>query len=122
MKKLFLILVLAAFAFCVNAQVYKYKLYSSKSEYTKELESINTKMGFPSHKGTRLINGKWKELTFDRVMTRTWANENPRITLLNKYPLPIEGVTKLIGLVDYDKTWYPVEEIIEPIVKEIIKK
>ena len=103
--------------------IYKYKLYSLKSDYAKELESINTKMGFPSHKGTRLINGEWKELTFDRVMTRTWANENPKITLLNKYPLPIEGVTKLTELVDYNKTWHPIEPIIkEPIVKEIIKK
>jgi len=103
--------------------IYKYKLYSLKSDYAKELESINTKMGFPSHKGTKLVDGKWKELTFDRVMTRTWAEENPRITLLNQYPLPVEGGVKLTELVDYDKTWYPVEPIIkEPIVKEIIKK
>jgi len=103
--------------------IYKYKLYSSKLEYTKRLNLINKEMGFPSNKGTRLVDGKWKELTFDRVMTRTWANENPRITLLNQYPLPVEGFSKLTELVDYNKTWYPVEPIIkEPIVKEIFKK
>ena len=97
----------------------KYKLYSSKLEYTKELNLINKEMGFPSNKGLVFENGKWIEKTFDRIMTRTWANENPRITLQDKYPLPIEGVTKLIGLVDYDKTWYPVEEF-EPKVNPII--
>ena len=94
-----------------------YKLYTLKTEYTKELEKINLKMGFPSNKGTRLVNGKWKELTFKKIMTRTWAEENPRITLTNKYPLPIEGATKLTGLVDYDKDWYPIEEIIEKVIK-----
>ena len=94
-----------------------YKLYILKTEYTKELEKINLKMGFPSNKGTRLVNGKWKELTFKKIMTRTWANENPRITLTSKYPLPIEGVTKLTGLLDYDETWYSTE-----IIEQVIKK
>ncbi len=90
---------------------HKYKLYSLKSNYTKKLEKINTKMGFPSNKGTKLVDGKWKELTFSKIMTRTWAEENPRQTLSGKYPLPIEGATNLTGLVDYDEKWYPIEEI-----------
>ena len=93
-----------------------YKLYTLKTEYTKELDKINLAMGFPSNKGTRFINGKWKELTFKKIMTRTWADENPRITLTNKYPLPIEDITKLTGLVDYDETWYSTE-IIEKVIK-----
>ncbi len=89
----------------------KFKLYTLKSNYTKELDKINTKMGFPSNKGTRLVNGKWKELTFSKIMTRTWATETPRKTKTGKYPLPIEGVSNLTGLVDYDENWYPIEEM-----------
>jgi len=84
----------------------KFKLYTSKIEYIKELGKINTRMGFPSNKGIRLVDGEWKELTFDRIMIRTWADENPRQTLSGKYPLPIEDVTNLTGLIDYDENWY----------------
>ena len=95
----------------------KFKLYLSKTEYTKRLNIFNKEMGFQSNKGTRLVNGQWKELNFSKVMTRTWADENPRITLQSKYPLPIEGKTTLTGLVDYDKNWYPIEEIEPKVIK-----
>lgn len=85
----------------------KFKLYISKSEYTKRLEIINEKMGFPSKKYQKYIMGRLRNFTSKKIMTRTWANENPRKTKLGEYPLPIEGQTNLTGLVEYDKNWYP---------------
>ena len=83
----------------------KYKLYTSKSEYTKRLEIINKEMGFPSKKYQKYVLGRLRNFTSKKIMTRTWANENPRKTLSGEYPLPIEGKS-LTGLVNYDKNWY----------------
>ena len=59
----------------------KYKLYISKTEYTKRLEIINKEMGFPSKKYQKYVLGRLRNFTSKKIMTRTWANENPRKTL-----------------------------------------
>ena len=91
----------------------KFKLYKSKSEYTKSLNLINEEMGFPSKKYQKYIRGRLRKFTSNKIMTRTWADENPKKTLQNKYPMPIEGETTLTGLVDYNENWYPDESIIK---------
>ena len=97
---------------------HKYKLYNSEFDYTIKLNEINILLDFPNKKGTRLVDGEWKELTFKNIMTRTWADENPRLTQFNQLAFPVskEMEKDFTGLVEYDEDWYP-EEIIEQVIK-----
>jgi len=96
----------------------KFKLYISKAKYTAKLNEINTQLGFPSKRYSKFINGVRKHFVADRVMTRTWADENPRETELKQFAFPVnkEMEKEFTALVEYDKDWYPIEEI------KIIKK
>jgi len=91
----------------------KFKLYISKSEYTKRLNLVNEKLGFPSKKYSKILNGKRQHFVADRIMTRTWADENPRLTEQNQYAFPIskEMEKDFTGFVEYDENWYPIAEI-----------
>ena len=92
---------------------HKYKLYNSEFDYTIKLNEINILLDFPNKKGTRLVDVEWKELTFKNIMTRTWADENPRLTQFNQLAFPVskEMEKDFTGLVEYDEDWYPIEEI-----------
>lgn len=94
----------------------RFKLYDLKSEYIKQLGIINSEMCFPSKKYSKIINGKRQHFVADRVMTRTWANENPRETKEKKFILPIPKFIEVDfekgELVEYDKNWYPEEDLV----------
>lgn len=93
--------------------IMKFKLYISKSEYTKRLNLINEKLGFPSKRYSKIKNGVREHFVSDKIMTRTWAEENPRLTEQNKYAFPVsESIEEyFLGLVEYSPEWYPVKEI-----------
>ena len=88
-----------------------YKLYSTRANYTKKLNEINLKMGFPSKKYSKILAGKRKHFIAKKIMTRTWANENPQITKQGKYafPVPKEMEKDFTGLVEYNNNWYESE-------------
>lgn len=92
----------------------KFKIYDSKIEYIIKLDEINKQLNFPSKNYSKILNGKRIHFIADKIMTRTWADENPRLTEQNKYAFPVdEDMEKnFIGLEDYDSNWYLVEEII----------
>lgn len=89
----------------------KFKLYISKSEYTKRLNLVNEKLGFPNKKYDKIVNGKRQHFVADKIMTRTWANENLKLTEQNQYAFPVsEEIEKdFTGLVEYNPEWYPVD-------------
>ena len=91
--------------------VHKYKLYNLLSDYTIKLNEINILLDFPNKKGTRLVDGEWEELTFKNIMTRTWADENPKETSQYQYPFPVKGSLEPLftGLVEWSAEWYPEE-------------
>lgn len=98
----------------------KFKLFNSKSAYTTKLNLVNTEKGFPNKNYSKILRGKRVHFVADRIMTRTWAEENPRETKLKQLPFPVseEMEKDFTRLVEYDENWFPKTEI-EP--KTMIK-
>jgi len=93
--------------------IMKFKLYNSKSAYITRLNLVNKDLGFPNKNYSKIINGIRKHFVADKIMTRTWAEENPRETKLNQFPFPVEKSmeTSFTGFVEYNPEWF---EEIEP--------
>ena len=91
----------------------KFKLFNTKSTYTARLNLVNTDLGFPNKKYSKIINGERKHFVDDKIMTRTWADENPRETKLNQFPFPVEKSMEVsfTGLVEYNEDWYETQII-----------
>lgn len=84
--------------------IMKFKLFNSKSAYTARLNLINKDLGFPNKKYSKILNGIRKHFIANKIMTRTWAEENPILTEQNQYPFPVskEMEKDFIGLVEYN--------------------
>lgn len=91
----------------------KYKLFNSKSTYTARLNLVNKEKSFPSKNYSKILRGKIVHFVADKIMTRTWADENPRETKLKQLPFPVskEMEKDFTGLVEYDENWFPIESI-----------
>ena len=98
----------------------KFKLFNSKSTYTARLNLVNKDLGFPNKKYSKILRGIRKHFVADRIMTRTWADENPRETKLNQLPFPVskEMEKDFIGLLEYNPEWYPIEKIEPKIISK----
>lgn len=97
-----------------DSNMMRFKLYNLKSEYIEQLNTINEEKGFPNKGYSKIINGVRKYFVSDKIMTRTWAREDPRETKEKKFPLPIPGENEkdftIEELVKFDKNWYPEED------------
>ena len=91
----------------------KFKLFNSKSTYTARLNLVNQELGFSNKNYSKILHGKRVHFVADKIMTRTWANENPVLTEQNQYAFPVEKSMEasFTGLVEYNPSWYPIEEM-----------
>lgn len=108
MKKIVFILGFILVVSIVEGQ--QFKIYNTQKDYSDKLIEINLKYGYPSKEYSKILNGKRIYFVCDTVVTRTYANEIPKLTEQGKYVFPVLDYVKKefiqIELTDYNKEWY----------------